>query len=330
MIPFNYTSVNVCALELRDYVYRSAFIVPLIFLFVFSFFSHTASAQIYKYQDANGKWVFSDKKPEQQSKAAETKIETVKIDKTSKEKVAPHFVVERIEEENQVFNQLTAINPYFAPVQMRVYSDQFKQGRNTKTVPADSGTVFLKTKANIDPYTYKWTLGAPKKTHDDSAYAIPVRSAFSHKITQGFNGKFSHKHPSSKYAVDIAMQVGTYLVAARAGRVIWTKDDYHMSGRTRYFLDKANYVKVLHEDGTYAVYAHILQGTLAVKPGDYVDVGQRLARSGSSGFSTGPHLHFVIRRNAGMKTLAVPFKFGDSNGGRFKPTRGMMVRGFKP
>jgi hypothetical protein len=37
-----------------------------------------------------------------------------------------------------------------------------------------------------------------------------------------------------------------------------------MGGKNNFFLDKANFVKVLHDDGTYAVYAHILEGSLLV------------------------------------------------------------------
>jgi murein DD-endopeptidase MepM/ murein hydrolase activator NlpD len=107
--------------------------------------------------------------------------------------------------------------------------------------------------------------------------------------------------------------------------VIWTKDDYHMGGGGKYFLDKANYIKVLHDDGTYAVYAHILMGSAVVQPGDKVKAGDILARAGSSGYSTGPHLHFVVRKNIGLKTLSIPFKFVDQNGLPFEPRKGMMI-----
>ncbi|MBU2713367.1 hypothetical protein [Zooshikella harenae] len=64
--------------------------------------------------------------------------------------------------------------------------------------------------------------------------------------------------------VDIGMKVGTYIAAARPGTVVSVKKDYHMRGTSNYFLDKANYVMVMHDDGTYATYAHILLGTAMV------------------------------------------------------------------
>jgi murein DD-endopeptidase MepM/ murein hydrolase activator NlpD len=123
------------------------------------------------------------------------------------------------------------------------------------------------------------------------------------------------------------MDVGTYLTAVRTGTVILVKDDYHMSGTTRYFLDKANVIQVLHYDGTFASYAHILMDTAMVKEGDKVARGERLARSGSSGFSTGPHLHFSIVKNVGIKNISIPFQFVDNKGKVFTPKRAMIMVG---
>ncbi|MCV6624829.1 MAG: M23 family metallopeptidase, partial [Cellvibrionaceae bacterium] len=147
-------------------------------------------------------------------------------------------------------------------------------------------------------------------------------------ISQGFFGQFSHLDPGNRHAVDIAMPMGTNIVAARPGTVAIAKDDYPMSGVRRFFLDKANHITVLHQDGSYAVYAHILQGSAKVKPGDKVVSGQALARSGSSGYSTGPHLHFVVQHNAGGGTASVPFQFKSPKGGHFTPRQGQKLQSF--
>ena len=67
------------------------------------------------------------------------------------------------------------------------------------------------------------------------------------------------------------------------------------------------HVRVLHIDGTMAVYAHLQPESVMVHPGQRVRVGQRLGASGNTGFSTGPHLHFSVQANVGMEIRSVPF-----------------------
>lgn len=120
------------------------------------------------------------------------------------------------------------------------------------------------------------------------------------------------------------MQVGDGIHAARDGLVVGVKDDYHMGGVDRFFLDKANYVRVLHSDHTFGVYAHILLGSAVVKVGDRVKAGDLLASAGTSGYSTGPHLHFVIQRNDGNQIVSEPFRLQIGQG-VFPPIAGQWL-----
>ncbi|WP_143731412.1 M23 family metallopeptidase [Microbulbifer sp. GL-2] len=267
--------------------------------------------EIYKYKDESGKWVFTDKRP---SDINDNEFESVEYKR------------EVIESAPRVFsrnagrmNILVADNPYHAPVEFLIKSSQLADGSNKYVVPAASQKDLYTSPQQIGPFRYRWRLGDPSASEHGHLYKFPVSSKFFHRITQGFNGSFSHSKRPNIYAVDIALPVGTDISAARDGVVIWVKDDYHMGGKNKYFLDKANYVKVLHEDGTYATYAHILIGTATVKPGDMVKAGDVLARSGSSGYSTGPHLHFAIRKNVGLKTVSIPFKFISDSGITYTP-----------
>ncbi|WOX23446.1 M23 family metallopeptidase [Streptomyces solicathayae] len=61
-------------------------------------------------------------------------------------------------------------------------------------------------------------------------------------------------------------------------------------------------------DGTFAMYAHLQRGSLAVRPGDRVTAGQELARCGNSGNSTEPHVHFQLMDGPDLDTArGVPF-----------------------
>jgi murein DD-endopeptidase MepM/ murein hydrolase activator NlpD len=66
---------------------------------------------------------------------------------------------------------------------------------------------------------------------------------------------------------------------------------------------------VLHDDGTMSLYAHLNWNSIRVRPGQLVERGEYLADSGNTGFSSGPHLHFVVQRNIGGAIESVPIEF---------------------
>jgi len=67
-----------------------------------------------------------------------------------------------------------------------------------------------------------------------------------------------------------------------------------------------NYVQIEHGDGTSSGYGHIMPGGILVRYGQHVKAGQQIAKVGTTGASTGCHLHFIIRVN-GQLTNPVPF-----------------------
>ena len=67
-----------------------------------------------------------------------------------------------------------------------------------------------------------------------------------------------------------------------------------------------NFVRILHDDGTMGVYLHLMRHSVLVAEGQRVQVGTPLARSGNTGNSSGPHLHFVIQRNVGLALESIP------------------------
>lgn len=139
-------------------------------------------------------------------------------------------------------------------------------------------------------------------------YALPFPLGTSFEISQGFGGEYSHNDAESRYAIDLAVPEGTSVLAARAGVVMQVENEFRAHGADLgKYGDRANYVLVLHDDGSMALYAHLAPGSAIVRPGDKVRVGDFLARSGNTGFTTGPHLHFGVQRNEGMALRSLRF-----------------------
>ena len=88
-------------------------------------------------------------------------------------------------------------------------------------------------------------------------------------------------------AFDIAAPGGTAIYASRAGKVITAK----------YSSSYGNYVVILHSDGYSTLYAHASK--LLVKEGQTVEQGDTIAKVGTTGYSTGNHLHFEIIQEDG-------------------------------
>jgi len=73
------------------------------------------------------------------------------------------------------------------------------------------------------------------------------------------------------------MPAGTPIHAARSGLVVGVEDSFRVGGFDRVLADKANYVDVLHDDGTVASYAHLQENSLAVRMGQRISAGEKLA-----------------------------------------------------
>lgn len=156
--------------------------------------------------------------------------------------------------------------------------------------------------------------GHPGARHEHGDYAMPV-AADVDSIVQGFGGGFSHTDPQNLHAIDFAVPEGTAVLAARAGTVMQVVDDHAGGGLDRdAYVHRANHVRVLHEDGSMAVYAHLKPRGARVRPGQAVEVGEHIADSGNTGFSSGPHLHFVVQLNTGMALESVPVTLVDADG----------------
>ena len=141
-------------------------------------------------------------------------------------------------------------------------------------------------------------------TNTGGGYYWPTQS--STYITSAFGDRVHPIFGTVKFhaGVDVAAGAGATIGAAQAGTV----------GIAEYSSSYGYYVVVYHADGNSTLYAHM--SSMAVSAGQYVSRGQTLGYVGSTGWSTGPHLHFEVRMGGGCVDPLSFYNIGFS----FSPT----------
>jgi murein DD-endopeptidase MepM/ murein hydrolase activator NlpD len=285
------------------------------------------SATIFKYRDADGVWHYSDKNP-----GRGHAVETLQLFGATPAQRRNVFVEKRGDPARP---QLVVVNRNHAPVEVQL---TFKAIDNVREVSVPTRVLVPGRRERqivaLEParpgrplkydYSLRWQLGDPAAQPMDVAYQPPVPERGNFPVSQGFNGGYSHSGEGNRYALDIAMPTGTAVRAARGGLVVSVQDGYGAGGNSVSYRSQTNSIYILHDDGTFGVYAHLRQRSAVVEPGLRVRTGQIIAQSGNTGYSTGPHLHFAVLRNAGLKWQSIPFKLA-LGGAVVKPTKGLVL-----
>lgn len=281
-----------------------------------------ATAQtLYKYRGDNGEWIYADRPPADGSDAEMRSVDE-RVSRGSVS-VSHAFAGGGL--------RFTADNRFFAPVEVTITFDSIAGVEYPHpdddlrwVIPARSDLVLfdLPVLGDVDvpavEYRYAWLPGDPAAVPDsDASYRVPFSLGASYPVTQTYPDSATHTTRDSMYAVDVAMPVGTDIVAARDGVVFDVASTNFRSGlESDEYAKLANLVRILHDDGTFAVYAHLNWNTIRVRPGDRVRAGQYIADSGNTGWSSGPHLHFAVLRNVGMRIDSLPVAFRGADGSR--------------
>ncbi|MFN3361533.1 MAG: peptidoglycan DD-metalloendopeptidase family protein [Pseudanabaenaceae cyanobacterium] len=207
----------------------------------------------------------SDMAPPPPQKAAKPAVPTLEVPATKVEVKNIYQEVERLRQElysNQP-QKVAALNPD-SRTGVKVDPIEFGQPE----LPSLNATHFLPAPEEL-----------PSLEEFDLIW--PARGI----ITSGFGWRWGRLHQG----IDIAAPIGTPIWAAGSGVVQfagWNNGGYG------YMVD------ILHNNGTVTRYAHL--NAIYVKVGQRVQQGQVIAEMGSTGYSTGPHLHFEIRPNGGV------------------------------
>lgn len=280
---------------------------------------HPADARrIYKWVDDNGITHYSDRKPDDRS---DDEVEGILVWVDNKQ---PAQLRDEKVDDGRIYH---VRNLMHGPLEVRL---RFTEAHNViseppapvhHVLPAQTEhPVMMVAAAGRGDARFRLEMDAVPgdpgaRIDQDHLWAIPFAKDDPWRIDQAFGGSFSHTHAQSFHAVDFATPAGTAVRAARAGTVMAVESDFYGSGLdAEKYSARANYVRLLHVDGSMSLYAHMEHTSVRVHSGQQVEAGQILGLAGDTGFATGPHLHFAVQVNRGMRLETVPFRFQGPDG----------------
>ena len=267
-----------------------------------------------RYLDDNGNWVFSDRQP-----ADGSPFESVDVERAEQPGVVRLYQRPGPEAGSLI---LAAENTFHGTVQIAF---EVAGGINLAATMPTRGNRVLEPRSDTpllvlrpaEPdrsvqadFRYQYIHGDPAARHEPAEpYRLPYALASSYRVSQAYPDALTHTDPPSEHAVDFEMPIGTNVFAARGGTVLDVATDFFEAGVEERLLQQANLIRILHDDGTMAIYAHLNWNSIRVVPGQEIEKGEYIADSGNTGFSSGPHLHFVVQQNIGGEIISVPVEF---------------------
>lgn len=268
------------------------------------------AARIYRWTDRQGVAHYGDHVPD----APRRDIEVIRVR-------AEPTAIARLRLQNDGDRNLAwADNSLAGPIEVRLRSSSNTIGSEPAlparaTVAARGSVVVAMLDASQAGELWLDALpGDPNARPRDVVYALPLQQD-GFRIEQGYGGSFSHVDAENRYAVDFAADIGTPVLAAREGVVMQVESDFDRAGlKLEKYGGRANLIRIVHDDGTMAVYAHLKTEGVLVRVGQRVRSGQPIGLSGNTGFTTGPHLHFAVQVNRGMRLESLPFRMSGPGG----------------
>lgn len=213
------------------------------------------------------------------------------------------------EEEKTLSAQKSAVEEEQANAEA-LMAEKKEQLAATESEIAESAASIEEYQAQLDEQTstiasLEQSVAADKKTLEEQKAAEEAARQQAQQGTVYSGGVFTWPCPSYSYisseygyrvhpiygrtifhsGLDMAASYGAPILAAASGTVVAASYDYSMG----------NYVMISHGGGLYTIYMHA--SALYVSAGQSVSAGQQIAAVGSTGNSTGPHLHFSVRLN---------------------------------
>ena len=149
-------------------------------------------------------------------------------------------------------------------------------------------------------------------------------------VYQAFNGEWTHKG-AWRYAYDFVIKkdgksykdeghfledyyaFGKDIVSPVNGYIVALTNDLpdNFIGNVDRVNNWGNYIIIYSDYGYYVEISHLMQSSISVNVGDYVQIGQMIAKCGNSGYSPEPHIHIQVQKYGVLGSETLPFKFID-------------------
>jgi len=278
------------------------------------------AARIYRWTDRDGVTHYGDHQPDTRGGVRAGSLRKLPV-------VAEPSAIARLRIESSEGEYLAwADNSLAGPIEVLLHFARNNNMAGDPTLPARAtvgarGSALVTVLRSADPsrggdfeLRMESLPGDPRARPRDVEYVLPLRQP-TPRIDQGYGGSFSHADAQNRYAVDFAAEIGTPVLAARDGLVMQVESDFARAGlNLERYGGRANFVRLLHDDGTMTLYAHLKEEGVLVRVGQQVRAGQQIGLSGNTGFTTGPHLHFAVQVNRGMRLESLPFRMRGPGG----------------
>ncbi len=264
----------------------------------------------------------NDKLLEETAEFFEAEMRKSSYNSESKQNIKKKVYIKTARHKNRI--SIYFVNTNLYPITIRVkplYKSIHTQGvvKNEFVIPAKGkihyADLIIEGANSYYRYNYNWIMGSKDAKHkSDYIYRLPYEKGDAHKVSQGYNGSKTHRGRSA-YSIDFPMPIGTAIYAARDGLVVKTKADSNVGGYEKRFASSGNYVRILHDDGTFSIYYHLKQNGVLVHVGQKVSRGEKIGYSGNTGYTSGPHLHFsVFKAKNARETQTIPVQILSKEG----------------
>ncbi len=230
--------------------------------------------------------------------------------------------------------QIDPVNPFFRIYPQPLIATNLINGFLIQGTTKTSGLRWPRATGLRGGYPFWYSADVPTVLRDrvsecsnaaNSFYQYPWDNGLERRVGQGNAppSTGSHSLPGGQeFAFDINFAEGDVVRAGRGGVVDgvveniitnlnnlgFTEDEQDdiFAGMT---VNWGNYVRIRHQDGTFAWHFHLEANGAWVDVGDVVQRGQPIAASGNTGRSGGPHLHYQVSASAGNWSQTIPISF---------------------